>query len=55
MFGLHGLLALVEEEEGIDLNVDADEGLVRVVWAQLKPDIRKTAAVAITSAGILIG
>jgi hypothetical protein len=31
LVGLQGLLGLVEDEEGIDLLVEEDEGLVRVV------------------------
>jgi hypothetical protein len=31
LVGLQGLLGLVEEDEGMDLLVDEDEGLVRVV------------------------
>jgi hypothetical protein len=31
LVGLQGLFGLVEEEDGMDLVVDEDEGLVRVV------------------------
>jgi hypothetical protein len=31
LVGMQGLLGLVEEEDGIDLLVDEDDGLVRVV------------------------
>jgi hypothetical protein len=31
LVGLQGLLGLVEEDDGMDLLVDEDEGLVRVV------------------------
>jgi hypothetical protein len=41
-----GLLGLVEEEAGIDLLVEAAEGLVRVVCANAQQDIKESAAAA---------
>jgi hypothetical protein len=45
--GLQGLFGLVEEEDGIDLVVEAAEGLVRVVCPNAQSSVNPSVAVAI--------